>query len=62
MGYRPMSEIHVSPINGADVLLVNGFKIEFVIYQDVIIYNVYRKGVVVSKFGTLQAAVEWCRD
>ncbi len=56
------SEIHVSRIFGADVVLINGFKIEFVIWQNDIIYNVYRKGVVVSKFATLQGAVEWCKD
>ncbi len=56
------SEIHVSPIFGEDVVLINGFKIEFVICQDDINYNVHRKGIVVTSFCTLQDAVEWCKD
>ena len=63
MGNRHMSsEIHVSPIFGEDALIINGFKIEFVICQDDIIYHVHRKGIVVTSFCTLQGAVEWCKD
>lgn len=57
-----MSELRVSPIFGEDALIINGFKIEFVICEDAIIYNVLRKGIVVSNFATLQGAVEWCKD
>lgn len=56
------AELRVSSIFGEDALIINGFKIEFLILQDEIIYNVHRKGVVVSKFATLQEAVEWCKD
>ena len=56
------SEIHVSPIFGEDAVLINGFKIKFVLHQEAIIYNVYRKGVVINNFATLQGAVEWCKD
>lgn len=60
------SEIHVSPINGDNVLLVNGFRIEIVILDDndqdpVIVYRVFRKGMYLNTYTSLQDAVEWCK-
>lgn len=60
------SEIHVSPIDGDNVLLVNGFKIEIVILSPdldpVIVYRIFRKGVHIGTYTSLQEAVEWCKD
>lgn len=61
-----MSEIHVSPIDGENVLLVNGFRIVIDILDPhddpVLVYHVVRKDVHISMFSSLQQAVKWCRD
>ena len=61
-----MSEIHVSPIDGDNALLVNGFviTIEIINYNDgsVIVYRVWRKDIHIRTYTTIQEAVEWCRD
>lgn len=61
-----MSEIHVSPVDGENVLIVNGFRIEIAILDPeddpVLVYHVVRKDVHISIFSSLQQAVEWCRD
>lgn len=62
-----MSAIHVSPIDGENALLVNGFRITFAIvkkYDGVnsIVYLVWRKGSHLDTYKTLHDAVEWCSD
>ena len=59
------AEIHVSPIDGENVLLVNGFRIEIVILSPdldpVIVYRVFRKGTHLDTYTSLQNAIEWCQ-
>ena len=61
-----MSEIHVSPIDGDNAVLVNGFRIEITILDPeddpVLVYRVWRKGFHIRTDTSLQEAVEWCRD
>ena len=62
-----MSEIHVSPIDGLNVLLVNGFRItiEPVGMPDNtqrLEFVVSRKGKYIYTYLSLQQAVEWCSD
>lgn len=51
----------VSPINGEDVLLCNGFEIA-ITYCDEMCYTVRRKGQELLTFYSLQEAVAWCED
>ena len=60
------SELRVSPIDGENVLLLNGFRIEMAILDDhdqdpVIVYRVLRKGMYLDTYTSLQDAVEWCK-
>ena len=61
-----MSEINVSPIDGDNALLVNGFRIELAAVTLVrgaeLTYFVYRKGLHINTYTNLQEAVEWCSD
>lgn len=62
-----MSAIHVSPIDGDNALLVNGFRITFAIVKkydggNAIVYLVWRKGSHLETYKSLQEAVEWCSD
>ena len=59
-------ELRASLINGENVLLLNGFRIEIVILDDhdqdpVIVYRVLRKGMYLDTYTSLQDAVEWCK-
>ena len=68
LGHRPMSEIHVSPIDGENVLFVNGFKIAIEPVKNLsdgvstLAYIVSRKGKYICMYQSLQRAVEWCSD
>lgn len=53
--------LSVSPINGEDVLLCNGFEI-VITYCEGMRYSVYRKDNKLLMFYTLQEAVAWCED
>lgn len=60
------AELRVSLINGENVLLLNGFRIEMAILDDhdqdpVIVYRVLRKGMYLDTYTSLQDAVEWCK-
>lgn len=62
------SEIYVSPINGENVLLVNGFRIAIEPVKNLsdgvstLAYIVSRKGKYIYTYQSLQQAVEWCSD
>lgn len=58
------NKLTVSPIEGADELLINGFKISIGLHWDseTIVYTVYRKGALVYTPNSLQEAVKWCED
>ena len=65
-----MSEIYVSPIDGVNVLLVNGFRITIEPVKkknlsagvSTLAYIVSRKGKYIGTYQSLQQAVEWCSD
>ena len=61
-----MSEIRVSPIDGDNVLIVNGFRIVIAILNakdnPALAYHVERKGTHITTFEFLQQAAEWCSD
>lgn len=53
--------LSVSPVNGADILLCNGFEIA-ITYCNGICYTVRRKHKELLTFTNLQVAVAWCED
>ena len=63
-----MSEIHVSPVDGSNVLLVNGFRIAIEPVKKLsdgvstLAYIVSRKGHYIYTYKSLQKAVAWCSD
>lgn len=58
------NKLTVSPVDGANELLINGFKISIELHweSETIVYNVYRKGNLVYAPTSLQEAVKWCED
>ena len=63
-----MSAIYVSPIDGVNALLVNGFRIAIEPVKKLsdgvstLSYVVSRKGKYICTYQSLQQAVEWCSD
>lgn len=58
--------LHVSPISGDNALLLNGFRIVIVATDEIVntpilVYRVYRKGLHIETYSSLQEAVEWCK-
>lgn len=55
--------LKVSCLNGNDVLLLNGFQIHIKAngHND-LVYEVYRKDILVYTPISLQYAVEWCEE
>jgi hypothetical protein len=56
------NKISISPLQGENVLLINGFKILIGASDDDVVFSVYRKGILVHSPDTLQQAIHWCED
>lgn len=54
------NKLSVSPVDGVNELLINGFTIHIGIVE--VCYSVYCKGVLVYSPDSLQEAVKWCED
>lgn len=58
------NELHVSPISDEHVLILNSFRIVIVMVvgaKDYLQYSIYRKGLHIRDYKSLQEAVDWCK-
>lgn len=56
------NKLTVSPIEGNNILLINGFEIVINACGADVVYSVYRKADLVYSPNSLQEAVKWCED